>query len=162
VGPHPASCRRDCRGGFQSPASDIDWRQLRHHDGACSPESLPGGKKAFTHALPETPPSPNAPCAESSEPLTQMGAQIEAVGDGDTAPLIIRGARLKPIDYQLPARERPGRKALFYWRQFPRTAKPPSLNRGEAATTQSACSNTSGSKTVRHENQLDHLGRPDA
>ncbi|MFT5468957.1 MAG: 3-phosphoshikimate 1-carboxyvinyltransferase [Verrucomicrobiales bacterium] len=36
------------------------------------------------------------------EPLTIMGARITAEGEGDTAPLIIRGAPLHPIDYQLP------------------------------------------------------------
>lgn len=35
------------------------------------------------------------------DPLTLMGARITAEGEGDTAPLVIRGAELQPIDYQL-------------------------------------------------------------
>lgn len=36
------------------------------------------------------------------EPLVKMGARIESKGQGETAPLVIRGARLRGIDYALP------------------------------------------------------------
>ena len=36
------------------------------------------------------------------EPLTIMGARVSAKGEGDTAPIVIRGSNLHQIDYQLP------------------------------------------------------------
>tara|TARA_R110002096_G_scaffold42144_38_gene113891 strand:+ start:5624 stop:7024 length:1401 start_codon:yes stop_codon:yes gene_type:complete len=36
------------------------------------------------------------------EPLTIMGGRITAKGEGDTAPVVIRGSQLHAIDYQLP------------------------------------------------------------
>ena len=36
------------------------------------------------------------------EPLTEMGASIEATGTNGTAPLVIRGKTLRPIRYELP------------------------------------------------------------
>ncbi len=36
------------------------------------------------------------------EPLTIMGGRLTAKGEGDTAPVVIRGAELHSIDYQLP------------------------------------------------------------
>lgn len=36
------------------------------------------------------------------EPLTQMGAQISAQGERGTAPLVISGAQLHPIEYAMP------------------------------------------------------------
>ena len=42
------------------------------------------------------------PMSRIINPLTAMGASIQAEGSGDCAPLLIKGGNLKAIDYELP------------------------------------------------------------
>ncbi|NPV59856.1 MAG: 3-phosphoshikimate 1-carboxyvinyltransferase [Actinobacteria bacterium] len=42
------------------------------------------------------------PMARIVEPLRAMGAEVEAVGEGNRPPLVIRGGGLKGIDYAMP------------------------------------------------------------
>jgi 3-phosphoshikimate 1-carboxyvinyltransferase len=48
------------------------------------------------------------------EPLTQMGASIEATGTNGTAPLLIRGNRLRPIRYELPVASAQVKSAILF------------------------------------------------
>src|SRR3984885_313529 len=48
------------------------------------------------------------------EPLTQMGASIEATGTNGAAPLVIRGNRLHPIRYQLPVASAQVKSAILF------------------------------------------------
>src|SRR3984957_3825647 len=47
------------------------------------------------------------------EPLTRMGASIEASGPNGTAPLAIRGSRLSPIRYELPSASAQVKRAIL-------------------------------------------------
>ncbi len=42
------------------------------------------------------------PMARIVEPLRDMGAEVEALGEGSRPPLVIRGGRLRGIDYEMP------------------------------------------------------------
>ena len=48
------------------------------------------------------------------EPLTQMGASIEATGTNGAAPLLIRGNRLRPIRYELPVASAQVKSAILF------------------------------------------------
>jgi 3-phosphoshikimate 1-carboxyvinyltransferase len=48
------------------------------------------------------------------EPLTQMGASIEAAGTNGAAPLIIRGNQLHPIRYELPVASAQVKSAILF------------------------------------------------
>jgi 3-phosphoshikimate 1-carboxyvinyltransferase len=48
------------------------------------------------------------------EPLTQMGASIQATGPNATAPLIIRGGHLRPIRYELPVASAQVKSAILF------------------------------------------------
>jgi 3-phosphoshikimate 1-carboxyvinyltransferase len=48
------------------------------------------------------------------EPLTQMGASIQANGPKATAPLIIRGGQLRPIRYELPVASAQVKSAILF------------------------------------------------
>jgi 3-phosphoshikimate 1-carboxyvinyltransferase len=48
------------------------------------------------------------------EPLTQMGASIEATGKNSAAPLVIRGNRLRPIRYELPVASAQVKSAILF------------------------------------------------
>ena len=48
------------------------------------------------------------------EPLTRMGASIEATGANGAAPLIIRGNRLSPIRYELPVASAQVKSAILF------------------------------------------------
>ena len=48
------------------------------------------------------------------EPLTQMGASIEATGRNSAAPLVIRGNRLHPIRYELPVASAQVKSAILF------------------------------------------------
>ena len=48
------------------------------------------------------------------EPLTQMGASIEATGTNGAAPLVIRGNRLRPIRYELPVASAQVKSAILF------------------------------------------------
>jgi 3-phosphoshikimate 1-carboxyvinyltransferase len=48
------------------------------------------------------------------EPLTQMGASIEATGTNGAAPLVIRGNRLHPIRYELPVASAQVKSAILF------------------------------------------------
>jgi len=48
------------------------------------------------------------------EPLTQMGASIEATGANGAAPLVIRGTRLRPIRYELPVASAQVKSAILF------------------------------------------------
>lgn len=48
------------------------------------------------------------------EPLTQMGASIEAKGANGTAPLIVRGKQLRPIRYELPVASAQVKSAILF------------------------------------------------
>ncbi len=48
------------------------------------------------------------------DPLTQMGASIEATGTIGSAPLIIRGNRLRPIRYDLPVASAQVKSAILF------------------------------------------------
>jgi 3-phosphoshikimate 1-carboxyvinyltransferase len=90
-----------CRGEFSSPSADIDCGNsgttMRLLSGI-----LAGQKEGFQARLIGDASLSKRPMRRVIEPLTQMGANIQAEGQGDTAPLLIRGARLHPIDYQSP------------------------------------------------------------
>jgi 3-phosphoshikimate 1-carboxyvinyltransferase len=48
------------------------------------------------------------------EPLTKMGASIEAAGTNGAAPLVIRGNRLHPIRYELPVASAQVKSAILF------------------------------------------------
>src|ERR1700732_826854 len=48
------------------------------------------------------------------EPLTQMGASIDAIGKNGAAPLVIRGTRLRPIRYELPIASAQVKSAILF------------------------------------------------
>lgn len=48
------------------------------------------------------------------EPLTQMGASISVSGNKGTAPLVIRGNRLRPIRYELPVASAQVKSAILF------------------------------------------------
>jgi 3-phosphoshikimate 1-carboxyvinyltransferase len=48
------------------------------------------------------------------EPLTQMGASIEATGTKGAAPLLIRGKQLRPIRYELPVASAQVKSAILF------------------------------------------------
>ena len=48
------------------------------------------------------------------EPLTRMGASIEATGENGSPPLIIRGNQLRPIRYELPVASAQVKSAILF------------------------------------------------
>jgi 3-phosphoshikimate 1-carboxyvinyltransferase len=48
------------------------------------------------------------------EPLTQMGASIQGTGTNNTAPLIVRGSRLRSIRYELPVASAQVKSAILF------------------------------------------------
>ncbi len=48
------------------------------------------------------------------EPLTIMGGRVSAKGEGDTAPIVIRGSQLHAIDYQLPVASAQVKSAVMF------------------------------------------------
>lgn len=90
------------RGVFQSPDSPIDCGNsgttMRLLSGL-----LAGQPEGFRAELIGDASLTKRPMKRVLEPLALMGADIDAQGEGDTAPLLIRGVKsLKPLDYQLP------------------------------------------------------------
>lgn len=53
------------------------------------------------------------PMKRVTEPLRAMGAQIDGRGDGNYAPLTIRGGKLSPIEYQSPVASAQVKSALL-------------------------------------------------
>lgn len=98
----PTALRVDGRRGqFQSPSADIDCGNsgttIRLLSGV-----LAGQKEGFRARLVGDASLSKRPMRRVIEPLSLMGADIQAEGEGDTAPLVIRGAQLQSIDYHLP------------------------------------------------------------
>lgn len=87
------------KGEFTAPTEDIDCGNsgttMRLMSGLLSAQP-------FTTRLIGDPSLSKRPMRRVIEPLTQMGANITAEGEGNTPPLVIKGGPLKAIDYRSP------------------------------------------------------------
>lgn len=87
------------KGVFTEPTEDIDCGNsgttMRLMSGLLAAQP-------FTTRLVGDPSLSKRPMRRVIEPLTQMGAQITAEGEGNTPPLVIKGGPLKAIDYKTP------------------------------------------------------------
>jgi len=54
------------------------------------------------------------PMARILDPLRAMGAKIEARGEGNTAPIVIEGSEIHPIDYELPVASAQVKSAILF------------------------------------------------
>jgi len=140
------------RGEFQSPTVDVDCGNsgttMRLLTGI-----LAGQKEGFRARLTGDASLSKRPMRRVIEPLTQMGARIEAEGEGDTAPLIIHGARLKPIDYQLPVASAQVKSAILL-AALSTDGKTTITEPGQSRDHTERMLQYFRVKTVRHENQL--------
>jgi 3-phosphoshikimate 1-carboxyvinyltransferase len=99
------------RGNFQPPAHPIDCgnsgtlMRLLCGLAATQPfESTLVGDASLS----------SRPMRRVIEPLSQMGASIEATGTNGAAPLIIRGKTLRPIRYELPVASAQVKSAILF------------------------------------------------
>ncbi len=140
------------RGEFDSPAGDVDCGNsgttMRLLTGI-----LAGQKETFRARLVGDASLSKRPMRRVIEPLSLMGARIQAEGEGDTAPLVIRGSKLRSIDYQLPVASAQVKSAILLASLF--TADKTTITEpGQSRDHTERMLQYFRVKTVRHENQL--------
>jgi 3-phosphoshikimate 1-carboxyvinyltransferase len=145
-----------CRGRFRSPEREIDCGNsgttMRLLTGI-----LAGQEEGFQARLVGDASLSKRPMRRIIEPLARMGADIVAEGAGDTAPLLVRGRRLHPVDYQLPVASAQVKSAILLAALFTdgkTTITEPSPSRDHTER----MFHYFRVKTVRQENQLSIWG----